>query len=345
MSSTTVSRTRRALGVSFGAAAAASLLAVSGGAQAQQGHLPIHDEVCHPDRKPAVVYFATHAIPHPFWSIVIKGAKEGARDACLEYKWTQDVEFSPATTVERQEMAIAERPDVLVITAVEPKMQQRTIKRARDAGIPIIAINVEDPAPDQGGLDYLVYIGGDEEKGGYAAANQIVTRGAEPKRAACFNSFPGHVGLEARCKGFTDRMREAGVETDTLDVSGGPANAEGAISAYLIANPDANAFFTVSPGPENYEVAHRLLGEQGRAEGSSLTTFDLTPYILQNIKNGTTLAAIDQQPYLQGYLASVLARTYIDWGAIPGGDILTGPGVVNSDNVDVVIAGAAAGRR
>ena len=342
MSSTKISHTRRALGLSFGGAAALSMLALGFGAQAEQ--LPVRDTVCHEDRKPAVVYFATHAIPHPFWSIVIKGAEEGARDACLEMKWTQDVEFSPTTTVERQEMAIAEDPDVLVITAVEPKMQQRTIQRARDKGIPIIAINVEDPGPDQGGLDYLVYIGGDEEKGGYAAANQIVTRGVEPKRAACFNSFPGHVGLEARCKGFTDRMREAGVETDTLDVSGGPANAEGAISAYLIANEDANAFFTVSPGPENYEVAHRLLGEH-RPDGSSLTTFDLTPYILENIKNGTTLAAIDQQPYLQGYLASVLARTYIDWGAIPGGDILTGPGVVNSENVDIVIAGADAGRR
>ena len=52
------------------------------------------------------------------------------------------------------------------------RCKQRTIKRAREAGIPIIAINVEDPAPDQGGLDYLVYIGGDEEKGGYAAANR-----------------------------------------------------------------------------------------------------------------------------------------------------------------------------
>jgi simple sugar transport system substrate-binding protein len=342
MRSNKILRTRRALGLSFGGAAALSMLALGFGAQADQ--LPVRDTVCHEDRKPAVVYFATHAIPHPFWSIVIKGAEEGARDACLEMKWTQDVEFSPTTTVERQEMAIAEDPDVLVITAVEPKMQQRTIQRARDKGIPIIAINVEDPGPDQGGLDYLVYIGGDEEKGGYAAANQIVTRGVEPKRAACFNSFPGHVGLEARCKGFTDRMREAGVETDTLDVSGGPANAEGAISAYLIANEDANAFFTVSPGPENYEVAHRLLGEH-RPDGSSLTTFDLTPYILENIKNGTTLAAIDQQPYLQGYLASILARTYFDWGAIPGGDILTGPGVVNSDNVEVVISGAAAGRR
>lgn len=343
MSSTATRYTRRALGLSAAGAAALSMLALSTFAQAQ--HLPIRDQVCHEDRKAGVVYFATHAIAHPFWSIVEIGAKEGARDACLEMRWTQDVEFSVATTVERMEMAIADDPDVLVITATEPRMMDRTVKRAREKGIPIIAINVEDPAPDQGGLDYLVYIGGNEEQGGYAAADQIVKRGPAPKRSACFNSYPGHVGLEARCKGFTDRMREAGVETDTLDVSGGVANAEGAISAYLIANPDANAFFTVSPGPENYEVAHRILEEQNRTEGSSLTTFDLTPYILENIKNGTTLAAIDQQPYLQGYLAAVLARTYIDWGAIPGGDILTGPGVVNSDNVEVVIAGAAAGRR
>ena len=77
MRSTTISRTRRALGLSFGGAAALSMLAFGFGAQADQ--LPVHDTVCHEDRKPAVVYFATHAIPHPFWSIVIKGAEEGAR--------------------------------------------------------------------------------------------------------------------------------------------------------------------------------------------------------------------------------------------------------------------------
>jgi simple sugar transport system substrate-binding protein len=316
------------------------MLALTTGAQADQ--LPVRDEVCHEDRKAGVVYFATHAIAHPFWSIVEIGAKEGARDACLELKWTQDVEFSVTTTVERQEMAIAEDPDVLVITAVEPRMQTRTIKRARDKGIPIIAINVEDPGPDQGGLDYMVYIGGDEEKGGYAAADQIVKRGPEPKRAACFNSFPGHVGLESRCKGFADRMAEEGVETNVLDVSGGVANAEGALGAYLVANPKANAFFTFSA---TFDTTLAVLTRTGRIETSSLVTSELNPQITESIKAGTTLAAIDQQPYLQGYLAAILARAYIDWGLMPGADIVTGPGIVTSENVDVVIAGAAAGRR
>ena len=182
MSATTMRRTRRALGLSVAGAAALSMLALTTGARAEP--LPVRDEVCHSDRKAGVVYFATHAIPHPFWSIVEIGAKEGARDACLEVKWTQDVEFSVTTTVERMEMAIAEDPDVLVITATEPVMMKRTVKRARDKGIPIIAINVEDPALDQGGLDYLVYIGGNEEKGGYnrGRSDREARAGADARR-------------------------------------------------------------------------------------------------------------------------------------------------------------------
>ena len=53
-------------------------------------------------KKPAVVYFATHAIAHPFWTIVENGAMEGARDACITLKWTEDVNFSVQTTIERR---------------------------------------------------------------------------------------------------------------------------------------------------------------------------------------------------------------------------------------------------
>ena len=77
----------------------------------------------------------------------------------------------------------------------------------------------------------------------------------------------------------------------------------------------------------------------------ALTTFDMNEEILAAIRSGETLAAIDQQPYLQGYLASVLARQYLDAGLMPGRDILTGPGVVNAANIDKVLAGADLGRR
>ena len=57
------------------------------------------------------------------------------------------------------------------------------------------------------------------------------------------------------------------------------------------------------------------------------------------------LFAVDQQPYLQGYLAAVLARAYLDWGLMPGLDIATGPGVVTPENVDAVMDGINKGRR
>ena len=77
----------------------------------------------------------------------------------------------------------------------------------------------------------------------------------------------------------------------------------------------------------------------------AISGFDVTPYILETVKNGTTLAAIGQQGYLQGYLPAILARSYIDYELIPRGDILTGPSVINADNVDKAMAAAAAGRR
>ena len=327
--------------------AALMMSAFASGAHAQGKHteggiFAVSEDACE-GRKPALVYFATHAIAMDFWSTVEVGAREGARDACIDIKWTQDVNFSVMTTIERMETAVAEEPDVLIITATEPVAMRNTIERARKKGIPIIAINTEDVAPDQGGLDYMIYIGESPERMGYTAADQVIKRGVKPViKPVCLNSFPGHVGLEFRCKGFADRMAEEGIETSVLDVSGGVANAEGALGAYLIANPESNAFFTFSA---TFDTTLAVLTRTGRIETSSLVTSELNPQITESIKAGTTLAAIDQQPYLQGYLAAILARAYVDWGLMPGADIVTGPGIVSIENVDVVIAGAAAGRR
>ena len=295
-------------------------------------------------REQFTIYYATHAIPHPFWSIVERGAFDGGADHCLKVKWTQDVEFSVATTIERMETAIAEDPDILIITATDPTAMRRTVKRATDRGIPVIAINVADTSPRDKRLPYLVYIGGNEYEGGVEAANQVLTRGS-PTKAACLNSFPGHIGLEERCAGWADTLEAAGIDTVQVNVSGGSADAEAAFSAFLLANPDFDAFFTVSPGPENYEVALNVLRREGRSKSDDLVTFDLTPVILDAIKSGETLAGIDQQPYLQGYLAATLARHYLDFGLMPGRDVLTGPGVVNVDNVDQVLVGTEAGFR
>jgi simple sugar transport system substrate-binding protein len=67
---------------------------------------------------------------------------------------------------------------------------------------------------------------------------------------------------------------------------------------------------------------------------------------LDRIKDGSQLFVIDQQPYLQGYIAVSLLNGFVNYGLdLPTKPILTGPGIVNKDNVDTTIAGAQAGAR
>jgi len=67
---------------------------------------------------------------------------------------------------------------------------------------------------------------------------------------------------------------------------------------------------------------------------------------LQRIKAGTQMFAVDQQPYLQGYLAVSLLNGFANYGLdLPTKPVLTGPGIVDAANVDATMAGAAAGAR
>ncbi len=296
------------------------------------------------DRKKYTIYYATHAIPDPFWATMKRGAEQGAKDMCLNFKWTQDAIFSVTSTIERMETAIAEKPDMLVITATDPQAMRPTLERAKADGIPVIAVNVADTAPKLKRVPYLIYVGADQYQIGVAGAQEVLKLG-KPELASCFNAFPGHVGLQQVCRGWIDTFKATGVKAEQIDGSGYASDAEAALSAYLAKNPNLGAIFTVSDAENNFGVALHLLRRNKLLDKVKLVTFNASDSVRRAIKAGDALAGIDQQGYLQGYLPAVLARGYLDGGLMPGSDILTGPGVVNADNIDAVIAGAAKGMR
>jgi simple sugar transport system substrate-binding protein len=66
-----------------------------------------------------------------------------------------------------------------------------------------------------------------------------------------------------------------------------------------------------------------------------LATFDLSADVLNAVQDGRILFAVDQQPYLQGYLPIVLLAERARHGLFPaaGGLIPTGPSFVTIANV------------
>ena len=79
-----------------------------------------------------------------------------------------------------------------------------------------------------------------------------------------------------------------------------------------------------------------MLRDAGETTKYNFISFDLSADIAQGIKDGIVAAAIDQQPFLQGYMPVSLLTHYVRYGVIPANNINTGPGFVTKDNIKLV---------
>ena len=88
------------------------------------------------------------------------------------------------------------------------------------------------------------------------------------------------------------------------------------------------------------------LSESGQLGDILLATFDLGPEVLEAVRDGDMLFAIDQQQYLQGYLPVVLLTLHTEnLNTVANEVIMTGPGFVTQDTAAQVIELSAAGTR
>ena len=95
-------------------------------------------------------------------------------------------------------------------------------------------------------------------------------------------------------------------------------------------------------------VALAALEAIGEANSyAKVATFDTNAAVVDAIKNGTVEWAVDQQPFLQGYLAVDALWLYLTNRNVIGGGLptLTGPSFVDESNIDSVAELAEAGTR
>jgi ABC-type sugar transport system, periplasmic component len=81
---------------------------------------------------------------------------------------------------------------------------------------------------------------------------------------------------------------------------------------------------------------------------AKIATFDLNKDLVKAVQSGSVEFAVDQQPYLQGYLAVDALWLYKTNGNVSGGGtapVLTGPAFVTKENVDTVAGFAQNGTR
>ncbi|MFQ5595274.1 MAG: sugar ABC transporter substrate-binding protein [Anaerolineae bacterium] len=281
--------------------------------------------------------FVQHALCawDSFWCVVQKGIETAAEDMGVNVTVLGPDEFNLEKTASLIDQAVAAQPDGIALTVTDPVLFKEPIMRALNASIPVLAYNAGS-GPIKDNIPYMTYLGQDEYQGGYQGGLRLAAEGG--KRGVCINQQVGHTGLDARCQGFVDAMTENGIEAEVLAISDDPAESQTIIGDYYAANPDTDIFLTLGPNGANPFYAFMEAAGLGAGDVKH-GTFDLSPEIVANIENGTTMFGIDQQPFLQGYGAVMMLTLLQRQGITPALPVTpTGPGFVDQGNIAIVKA-------
>jgi simple sugar transport system substrate-binding protein len=265
----------------------------------------------------------------PFWSVVKNGVDQGAEDMGVEVEYNAPQTFDPVKMSQLIDAAVASEPDGLVISIPDPEALRESIEKANEAGIPIVSINTGSDVSEE--LGALTHVGQTEFKAGVGAGERLAQEGVD--NALCINQEVGNVALDQRCEGFEQGLGGQ-VEVVAVDLNN-PTDAQAKIDTAVNQNPDINGMLAL--GPTGAEPALKALRESGKLQDIRLATFDLAPSVLEAIRDGDMVFAVDQQQYLQGYLPIVFLTNYAQYGVTPASEVLTGPAFVTQENAQQVI--------
>jgi simple sugar transport system substrate-binding protein len=269
----------------------------------------------------------THETPgDTFWDRIRAGAEQAAKDTGSTLKYSADPDATKQAVLIQN--AIDSKVDGIATTLVTPDALIPTVQKAVQAGIPVDSFN--------SGLDYykqagaLTHFSSDERLAGQEAGKRMKAAGAT--KILCTIQQTGSVALEDRCAGVKDSVPN----TENLQVNGQDDSAvTSAIQAKLTQDKDINWVITLG-APQAMDT---LKAFEGSGSSAKVGTFDTRPDAAQAVKDGKIQFYIDQQPYLQGYMAVTQLYLFKKNGNILGGGkpVLTGPTFVDSSNIDTIL--------
>jgi len=280
----------------------------------------------------------THGEGDTFWAVAKKGAEQAGKDMGVEVKYSESAN-DPQKHAQLIDSAVTEKVDGIATSVPNADALRDPLKKAADAGIPIVTLN--SGQNDSAALGAITHVGQDESVAGEAAGKRLA-ESAGGGKLVCVVHEQGNTGLEERCAGA---KKGFGGEVENVQVKGvnDIATSTTELQSKLQSDKDVSAVLTLNP---DIAVAARD-AVQGGSSDAKLATFDLSGDVVKAVKAGEIEFAVDQQQYLQGYLPVVFLTLFNTNANTVGGGlpVLTGPGFVDKANADTVEELASEGTR
>ncbi|HLK94881.1 MAG TPA: substrate-binding domain-containing protein [Nocardioidaceae bacterium] len=277
----------------------------------------------------------THAAPgDSFWDVVKSGAEQAGDDLGVDMRYSNDPDPGAQSTL--IDNAVADGTSGLVVSMANPDGLEASIKAAVDAGVPVITIN--SGIDDWQDFGAITHVGQSETIAGEAAGEELNAAGV--KNVICVIQEPGNVALEERCRAasgtFDGEMQN--LQADNTDLQGSQSTIESKLQ-------DGSIDGILTLGGDMSGAAVRAV--QASGGDVPVGTFDLNADVAQNVMDGKVLFAIDQQPYVQGYLGVTgIYLNLINGNDIGGGQpVYSGPAIITEENAEQVLKFAENGTR
>lgn len=290
--------------------------------------------------KVAKVAFFVKTLNNPFFVTMQQGAEKAAKDLGLEVF----VDGPPAETeVEKQvamiENAIVSKVDVIVLAPCAKEPLVPVIKKAFDAGIPVI--NVDDFIDAQllkdAGAEVVAFIGSDNFKGGELAGafvgEQFKSETGEVQ-VAVIEGMAGVPNSELRRDGFLSGIKAfANIKVVAQQPADWDVQKGYDVAANIItANKDLKAIFCCND--QMALGAIKAVEAAGKTGKITIVGYDATDEGRAAVKEGTMGGTIAQYPDDMGLKAMELAAKIIKGGKYtPNEFIGTKVELITKDNV------------
>lgn len=287
-----------------------------------------------------IVFFPGGAPGGSFETVVYNGALAAAADtgADVEYVWS---DWNPEKMITQFSEAMATNPDgIAVMGHPGNDAFQPLVDEAESKGILVTSMNVQLPGlQEKYASNGFGYVGAINYNAGFALGKEAVKRaGLNSGDKAFVWGLVAQAGRGERTQGILDALEEAGVEVVYQEIDDATnADASAGVPIFvgvMSANPDIKLVITdhgnLTGTQQTYLEAAGLGPDDVFAAG-----FDLSGATVEAIRGGWTDLVIDQQQFLQGYMA-ILQLCLADNYAFTGLQIDTGSGFAYKDNIEIL---------
>ena len=304
------------------AGVAAGLMAATGAVQAQDDAVNI--------------YFVGCAAPTGFHGYLARGAAEAGANLGVNVTYIYPDQLTIPNQVQKIEEAIAAQADGIAICVfTEDAAYSDVVARAKEAGVaigsaaaPPAGKQVRDP-DDM----FLFRTGSDERAAGRLTAQRLIAMGVTG-RVVVANQQPGDATCMDRANAQIDELKANGIEAEFLELTMDPGQQAESLFNYLRLHPDTAAATSTCDVIDGFLAAK----EQSGRDDLLLTGYDIVAQSLAAIRDGRQAFTIDQQQFWRGYMPIVLLTHNIKYGLLQANYFLTGPTIVDADNVEQVAA-------